>query len=142
MNLQQAVPFFGVTDILVSVDYYMKGLGFEMPLHWINKGRLCWCNLRRDGVDLMLQEFFKGDDHHPPNTPAGEKGLGMSVCIICKDALALYHEFTAKGIPVEEPFVGNGMWVIGLKDPDGYKLFFESPTDVPEETKYSEWLNA
>ena len=38
-----------------------------------------------------------------------------------------------------EPFVGNNMWVTGLTDPDGYKLYFESPTDVPEETKYSEW---
>jgi hypothetical protein len=25
-----------------------------------------------------------------------------------------------------------------MTDPDGYKLDFESPTDVPEETEYSE----
>jgi hypothetical protein len=25
-----------------------------------------------------------------------------------------------------------------LSDPDGYRLHFESPTDVPEETKLSE----
>jgi lactoylglutathione lyase len=30
------------------------------------------------------------------------------------------------------------MWVNGISDPDGYKLFFESPTDTPEETKLSE----
>jgi hypothetical protein len=29
------------------------------------------------------------------------------------------------------------MWVTILTDPDGYKLDFESPTDVPEETIYS-----
>jgi len=28
-----------------------------------------------------------------------------------------------------------------VRDPDGYSLFFESPTDVAEETKYSEWKN-
>jgi hypothetical protein len=28
------------------------------------------------------------------------------------------------------------MWVTSLKDPDGYRLDFESPTDVPEETVY------
>lgn len=33
------------------------------------------------------------------------------------------------------------MWVTGVKDPDGYNLYFESMTDVPEETKYSEWKN-
>jgi hypothetical protein len=31
------------------------------------------------------------------------------------------------------------MWVTSLTDPDGYRLFFESDTDVPEETKLSEW---
>jgi lactoylglutathione lyase len=31
------------------------------------------------------------------------------------------------------------MWVVSLSDPDGYRLEFESPTDVPEETKLSEW---
>jgi hypothetical protein len=31
------------------------------------------------------------------------------------------------------------MWVTPLSDPDGYKIEFESPTNVPEETKLSEW---
>jgi lactoylglutathione lyase len=35
--------------------------------------------------------------------------------------------------------VGNNLWVVELSDPDGYKVCFESPTDVPEGTKYSEW---
>jgi hypothetical protein len=30
------------------------------------------------------------------------------------------------------------MWVTILTDPDGYKLDFESPTNVPEETVYSD----
>jgi hypothetical protein len=32
------------------------------------------------------------------------------------------------------------MWVVRLIDPDGYNIFFESPTDVPEETMYADWL--
>lgn len=67
-------------------------------------------------------------------------GKGVSICFQCIDALALYHEFIAKGIIIKEPFVGNNMWVIKYSDPDGYWLDFESPTDTPEETKYSEWL--
>jgi hypothetical protein len=46
---------------------------------------------------------------------------------------------TNSGLSASEPFVGNNMWVVGLKDPDGYNIFFESPTDVAEETKYSDW---
>jgi hypothetical protein len=30
------------------------------------------------------------------------------------------------------------MWVTALRDPDGYKIDFESPTDVPEETVLEE----
>ena len=29
------------------------------------------------------------------------------------------------------------MWVFSVTDPDGYRLEFESPTDVPEGTEYS-----
>jgi lactoylglutathione lyase len=31
------------------------------------------------------------------------------------------------------------MWYTIVSDPDGYKLDFESATDVPEDTKLSEW---
>jgi hypothetical protein len=30
------------------------------------------------------------------------------------------------------------MWVTTLRDPDGYRIDFESPTDVPEETVFSD----
>ena len=42
------------------------------------------------------------------------------------------------GIGASRPFVGNNLWVTSLTDPDGYRLDFESPTDVPEETVYTE----
>jgi len=31
------------------------------------------------------------------------------------------------------------MWVTGLGDPDGDRLDFESPTDVPEDSRLSEF---
>ena len=46
----------------------------------------------------------------------------------------------AKGLKASRPFVGNGMWVTSLSDPDGYRIEFESLTDVPEDTQYSEPL--
>ena len=60
------------------------------------------------------------------------------MCFQCEDAVALYREFRSRGIEAAEPFVGNSMWVTVLNDPDGYKLDFESMTDVPEDTKLSE----
>jgi len=61
----------------------------------------------------------------------------VSVCFMCADALAIYHDVTSRGIPAARPFVGNSLWDVALNDPDGYNLHFESPTDVPEETIYA-----
>lgn len=135
-NVKQAVPFFMVASIETSLRYYVEGLGFEMTLEWIDEGKLRWCWLQRGGAALMLQEFRR-DGHHA-RTPTGQVGEGVSIYFICDDALALYREFTARGIQAGTPFVGNAMWVTSLSDPDGYQLYFESETDVPEETVYSE----
>lgn len=36
------------------------------------------------------------------------------------------------------PCVGNGLWVVPLADPDGYRIEFSSPTDAPEESELKE----
>ncbi|HEX8692009.1 MAG TPA: VOC family protein [Longimicrobium sp.] len=131
-NVRQAVPFFGVTSMDASLRYYVDGLGFTMTLNWIVEGKVRWCWLERGGAALMLQEF------RPEWVPEGKLGNGMSICFICEDAIALYREFTARGIEAQRPFVGNRMWVTSLKDPDGYELYFESMTDAPEESEYTE----
>src|SRR5690242_5548182 len=136
-NIKQAVPFFGVTDIQRSVRYYVDGLGFTMRYNWIDEGKLRWCWLQIDEAALMLQEFWK-EGHHT-NVPEDKLGVGVSVCFMCEDTLTFYNEIILKGVEASEPFVGNNMWVTGVTDPDGYKLYFESSTDVPEETKYSDW---
>ncbi|HEY3053658.1 MAG TPA: hypothetical protein VGK04_09760 [Thermoanaerobaculia bacterium] len=60
----------------------------------------------------------------------------VTICFICEDALAIYRDVTSRGIAASRPFVGNGMWVTALLDPDGYRIEFESHTDVPEETVF------
>jgi hypothetical protein len=134
-NVGQAVPFFGVKNIDESLRYYVDGLGFQMTLEWIHEGKLRWCWLQNGGAALMLQEFWDDERHNRP--PTGKLGQGVSICFICEDALAFYREVRSRGIEASKPFVGNGMWVTSLTDPDGYQLHFESLTDVPEETVYS-----
>ena len=135
-NLTQVVPFLGVTDMERSVRFYIDGLGFAMKHQWVPEGKLRWCCLTRGGASIMLQEFVK--EGHGGHRPEGVLGQGVSLCFQCEDAVALYHEFRSCGIAAAEPFVGNSMWVTVLSDPDGYKLDFESLTDVPEETKLTE----
>lgn len=133
-NVKQAVPFFGVKDIEASLAFYVDGLGFTLTNRWAPEGRIRWCWLELGGAALMLQEYWK--DGRPAGAPTGTLGLGMSVCFMCADALAIYHQAKARGLAVDRPFVGNNLWDVGLRDPDGYHLHFESPTDVPEDTVY------
>jgi lactoylglutathione lyase len=131
-NVKQAVPFFMVSNMENSLRYYVDGLGFRMIHKWIDEGKLRWCWLEHGGAALMLQEFRQD------RVPADKVGVGVSICFTCQDALAIYHDITSRGIKSKQPFVGNAMWVVSLSDPDGYRIDFESPTDAPEESLFSE----
>jgi lactoylglutathione lyase len=135
VNVQQAVPFLMVTNMDASLRFYIEGLGFVMKNKWIDEGKLRWCCLEIGAAAIMLQEY------RAERVPEEKLGVGVSTCFQCKDAIALYREFTSRGIQAQESFVGNAMWVTTVRDPDGHVLDFESLTGVPipEETKLSEW---
>jgi catechol 2,3-dioxygenase-like lactoylglutathione lyase family enzyme len=139
-NVRQAVPFLGVSSLEASLGFYVDGLGFTIGERWVHDGALRWCQLRLGGADLMLQEFWRDGPHE--GRPAGALGLGVTICFICDDALGVFHEAHRRGLTAREPFVGNRMWVVTFADPDGYSIVFESPTSVPEDTKFSEFSTA
>jgi lactoylglutathione lyase len=136
-NVRQVVPFFRVSDMDRSLRYYVDDLGFAMKHKWVVDDKVRWCWLELGGAALMLQEHNK-DGTHAWKPAAGKLGEGVSLCFQCRDAVALYREFTSRGVEASEPQVGNSLWVSCLADPDGYRLEFGSPTDTPEETKLSE----
>jgi lactoylglutathione lyase len=129
-NVQQAVPFFGVSNMEASLRFYVDGLGFAMTKKWTPDGpdKVRWCWLQHGNAALMLQEFPASQ------APKDKLGMGVSICFQCQDALAIYRDITSRGIQAKQPFVGNAMWVTSVQDPDGYKIEFESSTDAPEET--------
>jgi len=140
VNVKQAVPFFGVTNMESSLRFYVDGLGFKMKNYWIPDraedhpdGRIRWCWLQLGDAAIMLQEF------RPGARPKETLGTGVNICFQCGDALALYREFKSRGIHMRKrPFVGNRLWVVALVDPDGYRIEFSSPTDAPEESELEE----
>jgi catechol 2,3-dioxygenase-like lactoylglutathione lyase family enzyme len=111
-NVRQVVPFFRVSDMQRSVRFYLDALGFSMKHQWVVDGTLRWCWLTLGGASLMLQEFSEHSQDAP--SPGQKVGLGVSLCFQCEDALALYREFTSRGVAAQEPFVGNRMWVVML----------------------------
>jgi len=130
VTIRLAVPFFMVSDMAASLRFYVDGLGFTKTKEWTPHGAVEWCWIERDGTALMMQQYRAG------KVPEDKRGVGVSVCFQCADALALYREFTTRGLVPKRPVVGNNMWVVVIHDPDGYTLDFESETDVPEETEY------
>jgi len=140
VNVKQAVPFFGVTNMESSLRFYVDGLGFKVKNYWIPDrgedhpdGKIRWCWLELGEAAIMLQEF------RPGVRPKETLGTGVNVCFQCADALALYREFKSRGIQTRKrPFVGNRFWVVPVTDPDGYRIEFESPTDAPEESELKE----
>lgn len=137
-NIQYAAPLFMVSNMEVSLNFYRDGLGFAVLNTWTPQGKIEWCWLQREGGPIMLQEFRVSPDR--PYLYGDKAGAGISIWFQCLDSLVLYLEFIGKGIDAQEPFVGNGLWDLKVVDPDGYNLHFESRTDVPEETTYSEWI--
>jgi lactoylglutathione lyase len=136
LKIKQTVPFFAVSNIEKSVHYYVDGLGFEMTRQWIDEGKLRWCWLEHGNTALMLQEF--PTEGHDSWVAKGKVGEGVSIYFICEDALAIYRALSSRGIQATKPIVANGMWLTSLLDPDGYKLEFESYTEVAERTEFSE----
>jgi lactoylglutathione lyase len=133
VNVKQVIPFFMVVNMDKSLNFYINVLGFQLINKWEPHGKIEWCLLQLENASIMLQEYRQ--------SPLNEKlGAGVTICFMCEDALTIHQQIILRGIEPSEPFVGNNLWVVELKDPDGYNILFESPTDVPEETLYSEWL--
>lgn len=131
------VPLLMVTSMERSLAFYMDGLGFKIQNRWIPDGRLRWCWLSLGGAALMLQQA--GESTREKLAAAGTLGNGAALYFQCSDAVAVYREAAARGLhALREPQVGNFAWEVFFADPDGYKINFSSPTDLPEETRLSE----
>ena len=136
MEVNRVVPFFAVKEMQKSLAFYLDGLGFEMEGKWVDEGVIRWCSLQIGNAELMLQEFRT--EGHDSRQFSENKGEGVSLFFFCDDAVEFYRDVRSRGVDVSEPQVGNGMWVTSMADPDGYNLYFQSVTDVPEQTKLSE----
>jgi len=131
-GVADVVPFLWVGDMQRSLGFYVTGLGATIDREWVVDGRIRWCRLGLGGAAIMLQEVAPGP------APVAVLGAGASLNFTCRDALAFYDAARAAGIePLNEPQVGNGLWEVGYADPDGYRSWFASPTELPEETLLS-----
>ena len=84
-------PLFNVSDMAKSLEFYRDGMGYRVTNEWRPGGELRWCRVEREGSAIMLQKARK------PVSPGS-----WSLCIICEDAVALYHELLSNHIERSE----------------------------------------
>jgi lactoylglutathione lyase len=136
-NVTAVVPLLIVTSMELSLGFYTSGLGFSIQRRWEPDGQLRWCRMSLGDAALMLQEAT--EPSREKTMTRGASGNGSSLYFSCNDALAIYRDAARGGVQaIREPQVGNFAWEVFFLDPDGYKINFSSPTDLPEETLLSE----
>jgi len=121
-GFEGANPILRVADMSVSLDYYVRVLGFENA-GWGNE----WFTLiKRDRAGIYLS---RGDQGKP----------GTWVWVGVEDVAALHREYEASGAKIRHP-PRNFPWAYEMKveDPDGHVLRFGS--EPREDLPFVEWI--
>ncbi len=122
-----ARPVLHVTDVEVSLRFYVSQLGFTSPWRYGEDGRAHVAQVERQGCALILADTW------PEKIGKGLMFISLNVeqgtregAIAALDALRA--ELEARGVPVKEGSWGYRLLVID--DPDGNQLFFNYPSEA------------
>lgn len=119
-----ARPVFHVSDVEVSLRFYLDRLGFTNAWRYDEGGRARIAQVDRQGASIILCDMWP------------EK-IGKALLFISLNAEpetqtaaldALRAELEAKGVSVKE-----GSWgyrILIVDDPDGNQLFFNYPSEA------------
>ncbi len=134
IEVRGLTPLVQVYDMPTSLRFYRDLLGFEImstsPV--LGKDRFHWALLRLGKAELMLNTAYEFDTERPvPADRARVAAHGDTVLYFgCPDVDAAYEELREKGVAVHLPKVAPyGMKQMPLRDPDGYELCFQWPSE-------------
>jgi uncharacterized glyoxalase superfamily protein PhnB len=118
-------PYFIVSDVTRSLDFYVGQLGFE-SIYQIDETKPFFAVLRRDGAMLFLRSE-DGFDAVP--NPSRHPTFAWDGYSYTPDPDALAAEIAARGATFSKPLENNSSGLRGfeLTDPDGHVLFYGRP---------------
>jgi len=134
LNVRGLCPLLGVYDMPASVRFYRDTLGFEVVTASPNLGaedKFHWCLLRLGDAELMLNTAYELDDERPVPPDAARVASHEDTCLYfgAPHVDAVYEELRAKGLQLKPPKAAPyGMKQLYLRDPDGFGLCFQWPT--------------
>ena len=118
VNVKQAVPFFGVTNMEASLRFYVNGLGFKMKRWWIPDqadgqgahnpdGGIRWCWLELGEAAVMLQEFRpNGLQQDATTSRQNKRSASQVLCAVGR---------SANPLPISSAIVSSGAWISPLR---------------------------
>jgi uncharacterized glyoxalase superfamily protein PhnB len=115
--IRRAIPLLHVSNAAEAVEFYSKGLGFQLEFEHRPEGVAadpCYVGLTRDGVWINLSSF------------SGDGVAGGVVNLMVDSVDSLHAEFSARNIRIDVPPVDQtwGSREMYVKDADGNCLRF------------------
>jgi catechol 2,3-dioxygenase-like lactoylglutathione lyase family enzyme len=125
-NLNFISPFFIVSNIKDSVDFYVSKLGFKV-LYMGPEGDPFFAMVGRDSVSIMLKAI--ADDIKPVPNYTRHEWAAWDAYISTEEPDTLFEELKSTGVSFRQPIRDNGDGLRGFEitDADGYVLFFGRP---------------
>jgi catechol 2,3-dioxygenase-like lactoylglutathione lyase family enzyme len=124
-------PLFIVADLPASLAFYRDRLGFEITFRGPAPDDEFFGIVRRDGATILLKalgEIVDGQEVAVEPVPnyGRQPAFSWDAFLDVPDPDALAAEFAARGVPFAEPLADSddGLRGFGIKDLDGYGLFF------------------
>ena len=133
VDVEGATPLILVYDVPTAVAFYRDVLGFEVlntskPFDDA-KDNFGWVLLRLGSVELMLNNMY--EDNARPAQPDEVRSRHHSDTVIyflVRDVDKVYAYLLSRHLSVHPPTdTYYGMRQVGVTDPDGYSLVFQSP---------------
>jgi catechol 2,3-dioxygenase-like lactoylglutathione lyase family enzyme len=122
-----------VFDMPTSVHFYRDMLGFEIVQTTTPRegDQFDWGLLKLNETYVMLNTAYEQDDR-PEQPDSARIAAHSDTCLYfsCPDVDAAYQHLRSQGVDAEEPkIVPWGSKQCYVRDPDGYQLCFQWPTE-------------
>ena len=116
-------PYFAVTDVVATANYYRDQLGFQYERFWNEPPTFCM--VQRNGIVIMLAQLGAPDAVRP-NRLVDPGGSAWDAYVWIDDANALYAEFKSKGVTIVREICDQiyGCRDFDVEDCNGYRLGF------------------